>query len=168
MLKVEIKVDRRRIDLLARRFPEITAAAMEEMLDESGDVLSKEIERLTRERVGRAGRGGTGSYIEGHRIKLSRGGYRKIKIELTNSAPHAYYVENGRKKGKMPPIQPIQLWASRVLGDGRRGTAFAIARTIAKRGVPAKHIYRDALARSQARLDRIARSLGERILRRLG
>jgi hypothetical protein len=162
-----INVDRRGIDRLARRFPEVAADATEEMLDDAGGVISRELRDLTRERVGRDGRGYSGAYMEGHRINLKRGGYRTIKVQAFNVAEHARFVEIGRRPGAMPPIAPIQAWAWRVLGDKSLRTAFRIARRIGLRGTEGHHIYADALRTTRPRIELIARTLGPRILRRL-
>ena len=56
--------------------------------------------------------------------------------------------EYGRRAGSAPPpVEAIQQWAARVLGDGSRGTAFIIARAIGRRGLPARHLFSEAARR---------------------
>lgn len=74
-------------------------------------------------------------------------------------------VETGRRPGRMPPIAPIRLWATRVLGDP--SAAWPIARAIGRRGTPGAHMFQRAWDASAADVrdrivDRILRSLGGR------
>lgn len=66
-----------------------------------------------------------------------------------NLEQYWYYVENGRKPGKMPPIKVIKDWiqVKRIVPRPLRGKvpspdqlAFLIARKIGRDGIPAKHI----------------------------
>ena len=60
------------------------------------------------------------------------------------------WVDKGRKAGKMPPVSAIEKWVSQRKiqfrdNKGRfetyKTTAFLIARSIGKRGIPATHFY---------------------------
>jgi len=62
-----------------------------------------------------------------------------------------YYVNNGRKPGgsKLPPIEPLKLWAQKRLGlsgDEAKGAAFGIARNIYKFGIQPSYFYDRAVA----------------------
>ena len=85
---------------------------------------------------------------------------------VENVAPHAPIVEEGRRPGaRMPPVDVIERWTRRKLSvahvpktgkhkgmprrrklraEEARGIAFVVARAIARRGLPAKHVLRDA------------------------
>lgn len=64
------------------------------------------------------------------------------------ASPDAHFrvLEHGRRAGaKMPPEQPIKAWADRHGIEGR-GVVYVIRRAIGRRGLPAHHMMRDALA----------------------
>ena len=55
----------------------------------------------------------------------------------TPTAPHAWFVINGRKPGKMPPIADIMPWVAKKLGasgTALRSVAFLVARKIGRKG----------------------------------
>lgn len=67
-------------------------------------------------------------------------------IEETNklflqilAAPYFKFVDEGRKRGKMPPVKPIQKWSERkgikFKNMSQQQTAFVIARSIGKKGI---------------------------------
>lgn len=53
-----------------------------------------------------------------------------LKGTLSNSSKYAQFVHDGRAPGKMPPIWPIEQWATR---KGINIPAFVIARSIARK-----------------------------------
>lgn len=67
---------------------------------------------------------------------------------LLNTAPYAPIIEEGRRPGaRMPPPAVIERWAKRKLAlspDEAAAAAFPIARAIAARGIPGKHLLREA------------------------
>jgi hypothetical protein len=90
----------------------------------------------------------TGAFMRGWRARR-----HKLGAEVYNTAPHAAYVEEGRKPGaRMPPPDVIAKWSKRVkikLGRGkarisRESLGFLIARAIAKRGIKAKNVRKRA------------------------
>jgi hypothetical protein len=78
-----------------------------------------------------------------------------ISVELTLQ-DYWYYVDNGRKAGKMPPISKIEEWIKikpitlRSFGKSQksipspRSVAFLIARKIGREGTKGTHDLRDA------------------------
>ena len=56
-----------------------------------------------------------------------------VSTVISNMAPHARYVEDGRRPGKMPPVAKIAAWAGRKMG--RPDLGFVIARAIGRRGI---------------------------------
>ena len=66
---------------------------------------------------------------------------------LLNDAPYAAVIEGGRRPGaRMPPRGPIEAWVHR---KGIGIPAFVIQRAIARRGIKAKHILKNALPKIQ-------------------
>jgi hypothetical protein len=95
----------------------------------------------------------------------------QAEVYTGRQAPYWQYIEEGRAPGKTPPWgegSNLRLWVQRVVGDISR--TFVIARAIGRRGIRARHIFRNALARIrptiqprvQAAVDRAARLLGGR------
>jgi len=65
--------------------------------------------------------------------------------EVVTDIIYGWPVEEGRKPGKMPPIDAIQLWVKRKLGiggDESRRVAFVIARAIARRGTKGAFMFK--------------------------
>jgi hypothetical protein len=59
------------------------------------------------------------------------------RLYLRNVAPHAIFVEKGRRPGATPPpIGPIRAWA--VRHGMPPGSAYAIAKAIGRRGIKAR------------------------------
>lgn len=68
------------------------------------------------------------------------------RMEVGNTAPHAVFVENGRRPGaRPPPVAAIMPWVMRHIGDPR--AAFPIARNIGIRGIQARPVLGPNLAR---------------------
>lgn len=72
----------------------------------------------------------------------------RVTVELED---YWYYVENGRKAGKMPPIQPIIEWIDnkpvppKVEGLTVKQQAYAIARGIGKNGTQPRPFFKKAV-----------------------
>jgi hypothetical protein len=73
------------------------------------------------------------------------------KLEVTESGCKLYFValdywiniENGQKKGKMPPINVIQKWMVAKNIPGGKKVAYLISRKIFKKGTKANPYLRD-------------------------
>lgn len=75
------------------------------------------------------------------------------------------YVENGRKAGKMPPIDAIKRWMlvkPVVPKAGKNGkiptpnqTAYLIARSIGEKGIPAGHQLSDTLQKDSSIINQL-------------
>lgn len=108
---------------------------------------------------------------------VDRGTYRRSFVTedlptgaaFYNYAPHAAIIENGRRPGaRMPPVLALALWVFRkgIVKGGRakmvseerwqeaRSIAFAIARAIQKRGLPAHAVMARINARLQPLVER--------------
>jgi hypothetical protein len=80
-----------------------------------------------------------GHYKLGFKARATRNG-----AELRNDAPHAAVIEYGRRPGsRMPPVEAIRGWARRK--GLPKGVAFLIARSIARKGIPPKALFRGHL-----------------------
>ena len=83
-------------------------------------------------------------------------------VELTiSAAPHARFVELGRKAGKFPPVDAIRKWCETKGIDSR--AAFPIARSIAKNGITPKRFIRNATTRNEDLVrSEVTRIVGEK------
>ena len=66
-------------------------------------------------------------------------------------------MEEGRKPGaRMPPVDAIKLWVVRKLGipaDEAEGVAWAVAKSIAKKGIEGKHMFKEGLEVSEPHIN---------------
>lgn len=67
-----------------------------------------------------------------HTRVATNGFTAKIGVFKDSGVTYGRVVEEGRGPGKMPPIEPLRLWAARVIGDA--DAAYPIARKIANEG----------------------------------
>jgi hypothetical protein len=117
----------------------------------------------------------TGAYKRAFRVddaaqRRSTDGKRDMRFSkqpamLINNAPHATYIEHGRRPGaRPPPLEPIRRWVERKLGippEASLRVAFAIRAAIAKRGMPAKKV----MFRTYQKMQTWWRPTAERVLR---
>lgn len=79
-----------------------------------------------------------GSYTGGFQRGWTTRRSGKRGFILYNRAKHARFVEAGRRPGgRMPPVDAIRQWAR---SKGKAKLAFAIARSIAKKGIKARPV----------------------------
>lgn len=69
-------------------------------------------------------------------------------------ADYYEYIENGRLPGKQPPIAAIQDWIRNKHLPLERNLSWAIAKSIAKKGIPGKHILEKSLDIIEPNLDK--------------
>ena len=109
------------------------------------DEYRKEFERLYKENLLKDGRKATGELIKSISTEIKFGGTR-IDVVL-NVADYYKYVEEGRKKGKFPPVDKILQWIKAKpikpqKRDGKLPTekqlAYLIGRKIAREGYKGK------------------------------
>lgn len=82
-----------------------------------------------------------------------------------NLEDYCQFVENGRKAGKMPPIDAIKRWMlvkPVVPKAGKNGkiptpnqTAYLIARSIGEKGIPAGHQLSDTLQKDSSIINQL-------------
>jgi hypothetical protein len=78
------------------------------------------------------------------------------------SKRYGYFVEYGRRPGKMPPLQAIEGWAR------RHGlNPFLVARAIGRRGVKARPFMLPALEKNEKRIFDLFAQAGARIAARI-
>lgn len=90
--------------------------------------------------------------------------------EVFTAIPYGLPVENGRKAGKMPPVNAIRVWAIRKMGlsDAEADSAaYLIARAIGKRGTKGAFMFRDGFAESKPIIIRLLETIPRKILARL-
>lgn len=84
-----------------------------------------------------------------------------------SSLPYALVLDQGRRPGaRMPPAEALELWVERKLGIPLAdvpGVAFLIARSIARKGITARHYVDEGLRNATPTIDGIAASLGQAI-----
>lgn len=69
-----------------------------------------------------------------------------------NQGGYAYFVENGRRSGKMPPVDYIVQWVKkkmRLLDKEARSVGFLIARKIAKEGTTPHPFFGPAVEKNK-------------------
>lgn len=69
-------------------------------------------------------------------------------------ADYYEYIENGRLPGKQPPIALIENWIKNKHLPLERNLSWAIAKSIAKKGIPGKHILERSLDIIEPNLDK--------------
>ena len=79
-----------------------------------------------------------GKYVRGWRMREAPG-----SVTVENIAPHALYIEMGRRAGaRMPPLSALYGWIERK--GIPRSAAWPIARAIGKRGISARPVFLEA------------------------
>lgn len=71
----------------------------------------------------------TGKLANSHAFVVNK---KKSRLLIFNRAKHAIFLHEGTKHGKAPPVEALERWAGRVLGD--RKLAFVVARAIKQKG----------------------------------
>ena len=95
------------------------------------------------------GKSATGNLVKGTKGTTKVSG---TKVIFEGVAPDYYiFVDKGRRAGaKMPPIKHIQQW---IKQKGLDLNAFAVAKSIAKKGIKPTRIYTRAVEELKAELD---------------
>lgn len=93
-----------------------------------------------------------------------------LQGEFFNPVPYALPLETGRKPGKQPPTEAIQLWVTRKLGlegDEARSVAFLIARAIGRRGTQGAYMLQDGWAQAEPIIIRLHEAIPEKAMTKL-
>lgn len=149
-------IDNSQIALLARamtKAPEVVRKRMLKATAEANLLMEREIKERTP--VGVGGGGGLRGSIDSEEYV---DGYEVLGV-VGSPLAYAEAVDLGTKPNrKMPPVQPIQDWVIQKLGlSGReaRSAAFAIARSIGKKGTKAAENFSGAFRDNANQVRRI-------------
>ena len=90
-------------------------------------------------------------------------GFPNLTGAVFSPLPYAIVMEEGRKPGaKMPPVAAIALWLYRkgIVTDRKeiRGAAWAVAKSIAKKGIEGKHMFKEGLEASEPHINQLFNS----------
>lgn len=87
-------------------------------------------------------------------IESEKNGQLTLSVGATGKADdYLYYVDKGRKPGKMPPIAPIQQWC-KVKGIPEEA-AWPIAKNIGKFGIKPTNFFTISITRRAKQLDKM-------------
>lgn len=95
----------------------------------------------------------------------------QLRGRVFSSLPHAIVIDQGRRPGApMPPIDAIMLWVERTFGissgfddDELEQTAWAVAKSIARKGIKPRHYVEKGVRSALPRVEAIFRALGSAI-----
>ena len=94
-----------------------------------------------------------GKTASGALVTKTRGESKIVgtRVLFEGSAPtHYIFVDKGRRPGaKQPPVKPIQEW---IKQKGLDLNAFAVAKSIAKKGITPTNIYTDGIEKFKKEL----------------
>jgi len=129
-----------------------------EALSKRGNTLITRI----RQELRAGGKSATGGLISGTTGAVKIEGTRVV---FTGMAPEHYiFVDKGRRPGaKPPPVRPIKEWIKR---KGLDLNEFAVARSIAKKGIKPTNIYTNAVKEFTESLD-ISETLTNEIIKEI-
>ena len=85
---------------------------------------------------------------------------RNLGITVNPNTKYAYYAHEGRKPGKMPPVEMVESWARRKGLD-----PFLVARSIANKGTKGKKFMDIAYDKQKPKFNREAKVLLNDIVR---
>lgn len=130
-------------------------------MQQSVDVVEAQVAAYTPVNTGTL-RAGTTTDILGAGIN--------IQGVVMNPVMYALPVEEGRKPGRMPPVEAIQLWVIRKgIGDRdkSRSTAFLIARAIGRRGTKGAFMFKRGYQAALPTVKKLWSDFPGRVVRRL-
>lgn len=149
------------MDDLVTRYPEVVADEMYKAMEKSLAVFHQAVVVETPSNTG-ALRAATTTDIVSSPVSLVG--------SVMNPLIYAWPVERGRRPGKMPPVQAIELWVIRKLGVSpaeSRGVAYLIARAIGKRGTKGAGMFWKGFQNALPRVEHLWEMLPENIVKRL-
>lgn len=144
----QVTIDTRQLDALIADFPHLTSAAVEELDKALTQALAvAETEVIARTPVN------FGLLRQSWQTTQTHTSPTAAMGAVVSNWPYAAAVEYGRKPGKMPPVDAIELWVRRKLqisDDKRaRSVAFVIARAIGRRGTVGRYMAQLGLSAAQ-------------------
>ena len=129
---------------LYRQAPEKTILATQDALQKSGDVLVANTVQKIKSK-GLVDRGKLLQYT-----RTFRSGYLQQTVEV--DAKYASVLEDGSDPF-YPAITPLKAWAKRKLGNEK--LAYAVAKSIAKKGMQPRYFHKEAIEISLSEIDQI-------------
>lgn len=87
-----------------------------------------------------------------------RGTSAGITGEIFTPLVYGLPLEYGRKPGRMPPVDVIQLWVHQkgiAAGQDERQVAYLIARAIGRRGTKGAHMFEKGMKNAESRIMRL-------------
>jgi hypothetical protein len=143
-----------------RKLDAATRATIYPAVDEAGLLLQREVTQRTPVGATSAARGSIQQATE-----MVRGRHLEVRGQVTSALPYILPLEHGSRP-HWAPIGPLKLWVKRKLGEPE-GVAYAIRAAIAKRGTKGAHMFRDGVAASEGRIQRILKDGAEAWTRHL-
>lgn len=145
--------------------PEEIAAGLRAALAESAALVETKVRQHTPQGVGGAASGARGSIFS--ETREAPGLFTAV---VGSSLPYIEPLESGSKP-HFPPPSALIPWVGRFLtltqGQTAEGVAWAIAKTIAKRGTKGRHMFERGLREARPESARIFERAGLRIEARL-
>lgn len=115
--------------------------------------------------------GWSGATRGGYAVEIRRPNTPSPVGILANPIIYHDFVEDGRKPGKMPPVEALIPWVGSKLGippgPERRSAAFLIARKIGATGTTGAHMVKEGWEETRAGLKPEMKQLGLRIVAKL-
>ena len=164
MAGLEIELDVSEIDKLARKFPGFERIIFREM----DAAMRGSLEVFKTEVVGRTpvNLGSLRQSIQ----SVTRGSPPRFQGEVSTPLIYGAPVERGRKPGRMPPVNVIELWVQHKLGlqgNEARSAAFLIARAIGRRGTKGAFMFQKGFEAGKPRVEKLWRNVASRAVKRI-
>lgn len=164
MIAIELRIDSERALAALRGVSDAIPRALERGLRRGSEVIVKQAQlNLTNNRSVAFGplRASMGYRISGQESRIGPGlGAKATSAASGDPQSYGFFVEHGRKPGRMPPREALDLWIRRKVGrdpgerlSGGRTLRDAILSGIAKRGTVAKPFLAPALEQSRAAVE---------------
>jgi hypothetical protein len=136
-------------------------------LSRAGDLVIKE-SKLRLRSAGKVTFGALWSSIiqqlDAGNLKTTVGTLLESRGETGDPKSYGYFVEFGRRPGRFPPPGALATWVRRKLGQSSPRLEFAIARKIARRGIPPSPFLVPALQENAGRIQQLMdQSLSEEV-----
>lgn len=150
------------VDAALARAPGILIEELTPAMVESQLLLEREV----RERTPTSGAGTLRDSIGALPLAISE---TAISGSIGTSLSYALPVELGARPHR-PPVEPLADWVRRKLGKkGKeaRSIAFAIASKIEKEGTPARNMFAEGLAATQAQISELLEAAADRATQRI-
>jgi len=163
-MRLEIAVNLRELERLEKIAPEVVRREMRTVLGAIAARVEKEVVEKTPRGVG--AQGGLAGSIHGEVVTIGQG----MAAVIGTPIGYGEVVELGRRPGKMPPLEPIALWAERKLGVSREdsmGVAYLIAQKIAWYGTEGAHMFERTKEELDGWIMQELVSIAARVARRL-